>query len=930
MFATHSSSWLARSLATLLLPAALFAAADRAEAIRSTPDPADPYRQVRIPWSVVQTRPAELALMEVMKVERGQWFEFLARNAEIEALGKAGIPFEVVVQDLEAEYERRLEADQEGGLRGGGNFGIFHTYSETVQFLDALHASYPSITTSKIQLGTTWEGRAIWAMKISDNPNMEEPGEPEVLFDGVHHAREIMTVEVVLSYMEYLCQGYGVDDEATQLVDSRQIWFVPIVNADGFVYNETTNPAGGGLWRKNRRNDLGACIGVDPNRNYPYQWGGEGASPDPCDETHRGPSAGSEAEIQAMMSFIEDHEFVTHNSYHSVVGAIIFPWAYTTVLSPDDAKFRQIAGDMARDSGYANGTVWEILAYLASGGFFDWTYGDTTNKPSIVSFTTEIGGSGFWPAESERAGLIAENHWSNVYLTRAAGVFLLVESAAVLGGDANGRLDPGETVDLVVTVQNGGVLADAAGVTMTLASDDPYIALGDAAASVGAIPALGSADNAGDPFVLSAAAGTPPGWAVDLQVTLTEASGYSTTETISLTVGQAPVILSENFEAGSGWTQDPSHNATTGAFVRIDPNATGWQPGDDTTPDPGVFAWITAQNSSEGVNDVDNGVAATRSPIVDLSGRQSVQLSMSWFHGQRDAGGDGAGDFFRIDLSNNGGATYPANLVALGDVTSPAVWHTLNVDLEDYLPLTASMRIRVQAADGVAIGDIVEAGVDDVFFLDGGSGNEAPGAPLLVSPPDGAIGQPSQPQLTVSNATDPESDALTYTFRVYADALLTQQVAAVSGVSEGTGTTSWTVSPGLAEGTYHWRAHAADAELSGPYMASASFTVGEATGALVQAASAHDVLLAAPRPNPFSNGTDVVFTLPKRTHVRIDVFDTAGRHVRRLFTGVADAGLHTRPWDGLDGGGRRVAGGVYYVQLVVEGQRHTQKTVRLP
>jgi hypothetical protein len=221
--------------------------------------------------------------------------------------------------------------------------------------------------------------------------------------------------------------------------------------------------------------------------------------------------------------------------------------------------------------------------------------------------------------------------------------------------------------------------------------------------------------------------------------------------------------------------------------------------------------------------------------------------------------------------------------------------------------------------------------VDDVFFLDGGSGNEAPGAPLLVGPPDGAMGQPSQPTLMVSNAIDPESDPLTYTFRVYTDALLTQEVVAASGVAEGAGTTTWVVSPGLAAGTYHWRAHAADAELSGPYMAPASFTVEGATdAALAQSDASRDTRLAAPRPNPFSIGTDVVFTLPKRTHVRIDVFDTAGRHVRRLFAGVADAGLSSRPWDGLDGGGRRVAGGVYYVQLVVEGQRYTQKTVRLP
>jgi hypothetical protein len=395
-----------------LVGALLLVLATPVFAMKSGHDPDDPFRRVRIPWEAVAERPEALRGTELMGIERGSWVDVLARNDEIERFRSAGISFEVIVPDLEAQAARRFSAD---------NFGIFHTYSETVDFLNALHATYPAITTDKISLGTTWEGRTIWAMKISDNPDVQESGEPEVLFDALHHAREIMTVEVLIDYMSWLCQNYGVDPEATQIVDNRQIWFVPIVNPDGFVYNETTNPMGGGMWRKNRRDDLGSCVGVDLNRNYPYEWGSAGST-DPCDESFRGPSAASELEVQAMIDFIEAHEFKTHNSYHSVVGAILFPWVHTSSLTPDDATFRSIAAEMSSENGYVYGTAPEILDLVSGGIMFDWTYGEQSTKPKIFSFTTEVDGSGFWPPESQRDGLVLENHYSNIVLTKAAGV----------------------------------------------------------------------------------------------------------------------------------------------------------------------------------------------------------------------------------------------------------------------------------------------------------------------------------------------------------------------------------------------------------------------------------------------------------------------------------------------------------------------------
>ena len=913
---------LALALLSALLAALLFAPS-AARATKAGHDPADPYRKIRVEWDRAVESPDALSGLEPMGIEKDAWIDYLARNAELDRLRDAGVPFRVLVEDLEAQGSR---------LSRGPNFGIFHTYSETVDFLDGLHAAYPSITTDKIDIGTTWEGRTIWAMKISDNPDTQEPDEPEVLFDALHHAREVITVEVLINTMTWLCSSYGTDADATALVDNRQIWFVPIVNPDGFVYNETTNPSGGGMWRQNRRDNPGSCEGVDLNRNYSYQWGlDSGSSSNPCDETYRGPSAASEPETQAMMDFIVAHDFVTQNSYHSVVGVILMPWGYSsTVYTPEDATFRALGAQMAADNGYPVGTAWEMINYTASGGAFDWCYGEQLLKPKIYAFTTEVPGTSFWPAESERDQLVAENLPSDIVLMRAAGVWLGLDGYAVTGGNANGRLDPGETADLVTTIRNFGVLSPATGVTVTITSDDSYLSLGDALASVGSVGPFATGDNTGDPLVISALASTPDGHTADIAVTIEDASGFSVTETLSLTIGQASVIYATDFETDAGgWTQDPTHSATTGAFVRIDPNPTAYQPGDDTTPAPGVTAWVTGQNSSEGVDDVDGGISATRSPLIDCSGLPTARLTMSWFHGQRDAGDDPGGDFFRIDLSNDGGSTWPASLVALGDQYHGPVWETLTVDLESELTLTNAMRVRVQASDGAATGDIVEGGVDDVVVVAAGSGNQPPGAPLLVSPANSTVDLPPDPVLEVLNAVDPEGDPLTYGFRVYSDALLTQEVASASGVPEGAGSTSWTVDPPLGAGVFWWRAWAADPELQGDYAPAWYFETGPPVDA-TPAAGAGALARAAPRPNPSTSGAAIAFTLPERTRVRIDIFDLQGRHVKRLFEGVAEAGPGSRTWDGRDARGARVAGGVYFVQLQARGERLSRKVVRLP
>src|SRR5262245_13539570 len=150
--------------------------------------------------------------------------------------------------------------------------GGYYTLNELQSVLDQIRAAYPAIVTAKTSLGSSVEGRPLWMVKVSDNPASDE-AEPEARFDALHHAREPESMQASLWFLLWLVESYGSDPLATYLVDHRELFFVPCVNPDGYVYNQSTDPGGGGLWRKNRRNLGGGDFGVDLNRNYTYQWG---------------------------------------------------------------------------------------------------------------------------------------------------------------------------------------------------------------------------------------------------------------------------------------------------------------------------------------------------------------------------------------------------------------------------------------------------------------------------------------------------------------------------------------------------------------------------------------------------------------------------------------------------------------------------------
>ena len=126
-----------------------------------------------------------------------------------------------------------------------------YTWSELNERFDQLRNLYPDIISDRLIIGESLEGHDIWAFKLSDNPDQDE-NEPQVLYTGLTHAREPLSMMNLFYFIQNICENYvaGDDTEATYLVNERELWFIPVVNPDGYIYNELIAPDGGGMHRK--------------------------------------------------------------------------------------------------------------------------------------------------------------------------------------------------------------------------------------------------------------------------------------------------------------------------------------------------------------------------------------------------------------------------------------------------------------------------------------------------------------------------------------------------------------------------------------------------------------------------------------------------------------------------------------------------------
>lgn len=361
----------------------------------------------------------------------GQSFTTEMSATELKLVRDAGFSTIVLVPDLEQWYQKRAEQYKGMEDRGPqcindqrvrqyptpanytyGSMGGYHTYKELLAVLDDMAAKYPNLITPRSKVSdsiVTHEGRPLWKVKISANPNADED-EPEVLYTALHHSREPNSMSQMLFFMWYLLENYDKNEEVQYILNHSELYFIPCINPDGYVYNETNSPQGGGFWRKNRRNNNNGSFGVDLNRNYGFKWGFDnaGSSADSNSDTYRGPGPFSEPETRAMREFCLKHNFLFTQNYHTFSNLLIYPWAYND--TPGDSFLIQYANLFVRENKYKAGTTSQTVGYPVNGSSDDWMY--ETN--GTMSFTPEIGSTGFWPEKSEIEGLNRENMWTNL------------------------------------------------------------------------------------------------------------------------------------------------------------------------------------------------------------------------------------------------------------------------------------------------------------------------------------------------------------------------------------------------------------------------------------------------------------------------------------------------------------------------------------
>lgn len=375
-----------------------------------------------------------------------------------------GIHYEVEVEDVTKHFLEMNESHNHSASRTSsglcnasislppvpshwrlGTMGGYFTYSDMLSILDSMALLYPSLISIKQPISDsllTYEGRPVYIVKISDNPNINEAAEPKMMYNSLHHAREPLSLSQMIMYMYYLLENYNSNPTVKSVVDNAELYFVPCLNPDGYIYNQTTSPGGGGMWRKNRRNLGGGTFGVDLNRNYGYYWAYDnvGSSPTPTSDTYRGPSAFSEPETRMIRDFVSQVRCEIVLNVHTYGNDVVYPWGFLNQLTPDSTKFKLFASYMTEENNYKYGTGFETVGYNTNGDADDFGYGDSVIKNQYLSMTPECGDA-FWMPSSEITttcqNLIVMNLRAAILILDAA---TLKDQAAGLLAQSNGFL----------------------------------------------------------------------------------------------------------------------------------------------------------------------------------------------------------------------------------------------------------------------------------------------------------------------------------------------------------------------------------------------------------------------------------------------------------------------------------------------------------
>ncbi|RKZ38172.1 MAG: hypothetical protein DRQ49_15065 [Gammaproteobacteria bacterium] len=405
-----------------------------------------------------------------------------ADDAEQAMLKAAGFNFQVVIENLSDYYAQRAARDRQARQAITHSMGGFRTLAEIEQTLERLSQTFPNIV-SKFSIGKSYEDRDIWAIRISDHPNVYEPSEPTVWFDALHHAREAMSGESLLLFAEWLVSHYAIDLTTTRLINSRNILLIPCVNPDGYEYNRQQHPNGGGLWRKNRRKHSNNSYGVDLNRNYSWEWKYD--SHDPNSGNYQGTAPFSEPETAAIRDLLAQQTPSMSISVHTHGNEWMYPWGYSALPTPDDDIFRSYAAKIVATNGYTTDTAWNLYG-ITRGASDDYHYG----MYNSLAFTVEIGhfDDGFWPSPTRIPALFntVQPGYNKIAQWAGAWAEILAPLWTEQQGNGDEWFDAGEIWNLSLFIKNEGVLPLDAWISVS--SHTPDIMIDDKPINISLAP----------------------------------------------------------------------------------------------------------------------------------------------------------------------------------------------------------------------------------------------------------------------------------------------------------------------------------------------------------------------------------------------------------------------------------------------------------
>ena len=482
--------------------------------------------------------------------------DIILSTSEIGILMNNGIEFEIIQDDITNYYLSRSRPSINRDFSLGSMLGNY-TLQEAINQMDTLSILYPNFVSEKDSIGTSFEGRTIWAFKLSDNPAIDE-NEPEVLYTGLTHAREPLSMMNLFYFANWLCENYNNDLIANYLLDNREMWFIPIVNPDGYFYNETIAPDGGGMHRKNRRSNpqnsncnTGTQQGVDLNRNYGYNWGANnsGSSGNPCSAVYRGSSAFSEPETEAVGNFILSREFNNALHYHSYSNLLIHSWGDGSY--PDEpylTTLREIGNEMTHYNGYLVGTGIETVGYTVNGDAVDWSYGNA----GLLSYTPEIGSfvDNFWPSEDRVIPLCQDQIYSNSIFAMVAG------SDYIIYDKLYNNMYPSinDTISISLVIQNRGILSSNGPVTIDIT---PLNSFSNVSNDNIILESLSARSTDTTDILLSASSNIQNGFMGGIIVSIYDSSSYHIVDTVSMIFGDHQEIFFDGAENGmTEWSDD--------------------------------------------------------------------------------------------------------------------------------------------------------------------------------------------------------------------------------------------------------------------------------------------------------------------------------------------------------------------------------------